>query len=149
MVLVRKRGTAMLVRWPMARGAPASRLSHVSPDVYAGEPCGRTFLHVYAYTYRVRANSRACARAWFTYTHTHICTHPRARECFARTTLWGDCIATLLWLALAPSAWTFSVLSCVKKKKKERNEEKGIYLHLLLFPRIKMTWQLRERRSEL
>lgn len=72
----------------MARGAPASRLSHVSPDVCAAEPCGRTFLHVYAYTYRVRANSRACARTSFTYTHT--CTHPRARECVLRALLYGE-----------------------------------------------------------
>lgn len=96
----------------MARGAPASRLSHVSPDVCAGEPCGRTFLHVYAYTYRVRASSRACARTPLTYTH--------ARECFARTSLWGDCVAALPWLALAPSAWTFSVLSCCVKKERGR-----------------------------
>lgn len=63
-------------------------------------------------------------RAYLLHVHTYMYTHPRARECFARTTLWGDCIATLLWLALAPSAWTFSVLSCVKKEKKKKEKRR-------------------------
>lgn len=74
----------------MARGAPASRLSHVSPDVCAGEPCGRTFLHVYAYTYRVRANSRACARTWFTYTRTRVYVRIRVHANVLRALLYGE-----------------------------------------------------------
>lgn len=63
----------------MARGAPASRLSHVLPDVCAGGPCGRTFPHVCACAYRVKgALADACARAR-AYTHTRAHTHAYTR----------------------------------------------------------------------
>ena len=44
----------------MARGAPASRLSRVSPDVCACKPCGRAFARVYACTPRAIARVRTC-----------------------------------------------------------------------------------------
>jgi len=78
----------MLVRWPMARGAPASRLSHVSPDVCSGRravwaACGVSAGGGEGGCARVRARSRerAPARA---YSFTG-----------------GDCVAALPWLALA------------------------------------------------
>lgn len=93
----------------MARGAPASRLSHVSPDVCAGERCGRTFLRARArarvcvcvracmractYSVRVRWRARALPRRI-----THIRTYTRARVCTrvfraAYLLYGGDCIA--------------------------------------------------------
>jgi len=78
----------MLVRWPMARGAPASRLSHVSPDVCS--PAGRVGgVRVSAAVYvcvRALASTRARARA-------------RARV-FRAYSFMGE-IAALPWLALA------------------------------------------------
>lgn len=46
----------------MARRAPASRLSRVSPDVCTGTPCGRAFARVYACTPRAIARVRTCTR---------------------------------------------------------------------------------------
>lgn len=116
----------MLVRWPMARGAPASRLSHVSPDVYAGEPCGRMFLHVYAYTYRIKANSRACARTWFTYTHTMYAS--ACTRMFCAHSFMGRLHCNVTVVSTCSFSLDISVLSCVKKEKKKRRKR-----DLLLF----------------
>jgi len=67
----------------MARGAPASRLSHVSPDVCS--PAGRVG------GVRVSAAVYVCVRALAS-----------TRASVSRVLLYGgDCVAALPWLALA------------------------------------------------
>lgn len=118
-MLVRKRGTAILVRWPMARGAPASRLSHVSPDVCAGGPCGRTFPCVYACEYRVRARVRTSV-----FRYTRIRTWPRARECISRERApsRGDRASSLPWLT--PTLVLFAGISALFLSRKEKARTK-------------------------
>jgi hypothetical protein len=81
----------------MARGAPASRLSHVSPDVCSGRRAVWAACGVSAgggaeggcARVRARSRERAPARA-----------HPRPRP-RAYSFTGGDCVAALPWLALA------------------------------------------------